>query len=249
MKKSSLLLFVILIGLCGCGNPCNKLVSFKCDPDNLDGFMKCVSDEKEIASKCVDYMENHESKLNSMCEDKRLKNLSPCQKHNQKLYDEKADEFSKTSEFHAMVCTEGSNLIAYRATLSNEMKPILRLIFQITSESDGKSNFYVGELKKGSEVEKENLMGEKHLGFDGTEIRTLNKYVFNIMTKKSSEFSIEAYKGEKVRFLMDIPYETASSFDIKSYEYCSGLFTCLHVSSTWNCKTVTYDEYTNLTIF
>ena len=245
----TLSVLAVSLSLCSCGNPCDKLVSFKCDPNNPDELMKCATAEKEIRLKCVDYMEKHESELNTMCESKELKKLKPCLEQGQKKFDEKVNEFSKTSEFHAMVCTEGSNLIAYRATLSNELKPILRLIFQITSESDGKSNFYVGELKKGSEVEKENLMGEKHLGFDGTEIRTLNKYAFNIMTKKSSEFSIEAYKGEKVRFLMDIPYETASSFDIKSYEYCSGLFTCLHVSSTWNCKTVTYDEYTNLMNF
>ena len=240
---------VISLGLCGCENPCDKLSSFKCDPDNPEKLMQCIKDEKIIASECVKYMKKHESKLNSMCEDKGLSKLKPCLEHNHKVFDEKVNEFSKTSEFHAMVCTEGSNLIAYHATLSNELKPILRLIFQITSDSDGKSYFSVGELKKGSEVEKENLMGEKYLGFDGTEIRTLSKYAFNIMTKKSSEFMIEAYKGEKVRFLMDIPYEAASSFDIKAYEYCSGLFTCLRVSSTWNCKTVTNEEYTSLTNF
>lgn len=246
MKKSSLLLFVILIGLCGCGNPCNKLVSFKCDPDNLDGFMKCVSDEKEIASKCVDYMENHESKLNSMCEDKRLKNLSPCQKHNQKLYDEKADEFSKTSEFHAMVCTDGGNLIAYRATLSSDLKPILRLISQKISDSDGKSYFSVGELKKGKEVEKTNIMGDKQLAFEGVEIRTLYKHIFNISSNKQSEIMVEAYKGEKIRVVMDIPFESSERFDIKSYEFCFSILDCMHVSASWDCKVVNYDEYKSI---
>ena len=87
---------VISLGLCGCENPCDKLSSFKCDPDNPEKLMQCIKDEKIIASECVKYMKKHESKLNSMCEDKGLKKLKPCLEHNHKVFDEKVNEFSKT---------------------------------------------------------------------------------------------------------------------------------------------------------
>lgn len=80
----TLSVLAVSLSLCSCGNPCDKLVSFKCDPNNPDELMKCATAEKEIRLKCVDYMEKHESELNTMCESKELKKLKPCLEQGQK---------------------------------------------------------------------------------------------------------------------------------------------------------------------
>lgn len=161
------------------------------------------------------------------------------------------EEFARSNAYHAQICTNGSEIIAYRSVLLETPKDdgtwerVIRIVGQKTMDERGRVTI---ELHKGS-VELVPAMfswDKDRYEFKGSEVRTLAHGVFNRTTKQDASSSIEAYKDEVVRAVFELPYADKAHFNLKDYAIVYGIWGGkLFVAPDWECEYVddaTYDK-------
>lgn len=128
----------------------------------------------------------------------------------QERYETAMTEFANSDRYHAVVCQKGKSMVAYRTLLGDDLNPRIRFIAEM--EVTRRHKYTFGTLFK-----------------DGKEIRILRTRMFNLSTRENSQWVeetgvpgpdwwVNAYPGETVRAVFDLPYESKDQFDITRYK-------------------------------